>query len=63
LPRRYAPRNDGWGEGEGSLMEIGAIIVAIILAFIALKFVAGVVKFVVLGAIILGLLYFTGVIG
>ena len=44
-------------------MEIGAIIIAVILGFIALKFVAGVVKFVVLGAIILGLLFFTGVIG
>ena len=44
-------------------MEIIAIILAVILGFLALKFITGVIKFGVLAVIILGCLYFAGVIG
>ena len=44
-------------------MEIAAIIVAVVLGFLALKFISGVVRFVVLAAIVAGALYFAGVIG
>ena len=44
-------------------MEIVAILVAVVLGFLALKFVTGVIKFAVLAVIILGALYFAGVIG
>ncbi len=44
-------------------MEIVAILVAVVLAFLAFKLISGVVKFAVLAAIILGALYFAGVIG
>jgi len=39
-------------------MEILAIILALVAAFVVFKFIAGMVKFVVLGVILLGLLYF-----
>ena len=39
-------------------MSIGIIIVAIIAAFLAFRFVAGMVKFVVLGVIVVGVAYF-----
>ncbi|HET9355807.1 MAG TPA: hypothetical protein VFO42_06550 [Sphingomicrobium sp.] len=44
-------------------MEIVAIIVALVLGFLALKLISGVIKFAVLAVIILGALYFAGVIG
>ena len=44
-------------------MEILAIIVAVVLGFLVLRFVAGMVKFAVLAAIVVGALYFAGVIG
>ena len=44
-------------------MEIVAILVAVVLAFLAFKLISGVVKFAVLAAIVLGALYFAGVIG
>ena len=39
-------------------MEILAVILAVVAAFVVLKFISGVVKFVVLGAILLLLFYF-----
>ena len=39
-------------------MSIVAILVAVVLAFLAFRFVAGVVKFVVIGAILLAIAYF-----
>ena len=39
-------------------MSIGIIIVAIIAAFLAFRFVAGMVKFVVLGGIVIAVAYF-----
>ena len=39
-------------------MEILAIILALVAAFVVFKFIAGMVKFVVLGAILLALFYF-----
>ena len=39
-------------------MSIGIIIVAIIAAFLAFRFIAGMVKFVVLAAIVIGAAYF-----
>ena len=39
-------------------MEILAVILAIFAAFLVFKFIAGMVKFVVLGVIILALFYF-----
>ena len=42
-------------------MEIVAIIVAIVLGFLVLRFVGGMIKFAVLAAIIVAALYFAGV--
>ena len=39
-------------------MEYGAIILAVIAAFLVFRFIAGMVKFVVLGVIVLALFYF-----
>ena len=39
-------------------MSIGIVIIAIIAAFLAFRFVAGMVKFVVLAAIVIGVAYF-----
>ena len=39
-------------------MEILAIILALVAAFVVFRFVAGMVKFVVLGVIVLALFYF-----
>ncbi len=39
-------------------MEIMAIILALVIGFIVLKFISGMIKFVVLGVIILCLFYF-----
>ena len=39
-------------------MEILAIIFALVAAFVVFKFIAGMVKFVVLGVILLALFYF-----
>ena len=39
-------------------MEILAVILAIVAGFIVLRFIAGMVKFVVLGVIVLALFYF-----
>jgi hypothetical protein len=44
-------------------MSIAAIIVAVVLGFLVLRFVAGMVKFAVLAVIIVAALYVTGVIG
>ena len=44
-------------------MEIIAIIVAVVLGFIVLRFVAGMIKYGVLALIVLGALYFAGVLG
>ena len=46
-------------------MSIGIIIVAIIAAFLAFKFIAGIVKFVVLAAIVIvvGYVLMTGGLG
>ena len=39
-------------------MSIGVIIVALIAAFLALRFIAGLVKFVVLGMIVIAVAWF-----
>ena len=39
-------------------MSIGIIIIAIIAAFLAFRFIAGMVKFVVLAAIVIAVAYF-----
>ena len=39
-------------------MSIGIVIIAIIAAFLAFRFIAGMVKFVVLAAIVIGVAYF-----
>ena len=39
-------------------MSIGVIIIAIIAAFLAFKFIAGMVKFVVLAAIVIAVAWF-----
>jgi len=39
-------------------MEILAVILAIVAAFVVLKFIGGMIKFVVLGVILLALFYF-----
>ena len=44
-------------------MSIVAIIVAVVLGFLVLRFVAGMVKLAVLAVIVLGALYFAGVLG
>jgi hypothetical protein len=42
-------------------MTVTAIIVAVVLGFLVLRFIAGMVKFALLAAIVLGALYFAGV--
>ena len=42
-------------------MTIVAILVAIVLGFLALRFITGVIKFGVLAVIVLACLYFAGV--
>ena len=42
-------------------MEIGAILVALVLAFLAFWFIAGMIKFGVIALIVLAALYFLGV--
>ena len=39
-------------------MSIGIVIIAIIAAFLAFRFIAGMVKFAVLAAIVIGVAYF-----
>ena len=39
-------------------MTIGVILVALVAAFLAFRFIAGVVKFVVLAAIVIAVAYF-----
>ncbi len=39
-------------------MEIFAVILAIVAAFLVLKFISGMIKFVVLGVIVLAIFYF-----
>jgi len=39
-------------------MEILAVLLAIVAAFVVLKFIGGMIKFVVLGVILLALFYF-----
>ena len=39
-------------------MEILAVILAIVAAFVVLKFIGGMIKFIVLGVILLALFYF-----
>jgi hypothetical protein len=39
-------------------MEIGLLIVALIAAFLAFKFVKGMIKFAVLAAIVIAVIYF-----
>ena len=44
-------------------MEFMAIILAVVLGFLALKFIGGMIKFAFLAVIVLGCLYFAGVLG
>ena len=44
-------------------MSIVAIIIAVVLAFLAFRLIAGVIKFAVIALIIVAALYFAGVIG
>ncbi|WP_310468552.1 hypothetical protein [Sphingomonas sp.] len=44
-------------------MSIVAILIAVVLAFLAFKFITGIIKFAVLALIVVAALYFTGVIG
>jgi len=44
-------------------MEIVAILVAVVVAFLVFRFVAGMIKFALLGVIILAALYFAGALG
>ena len=44
-------------------MEIVAIILAVVLGFLALKFIGGMIKFGVLAVIVVAALYFAGVLG
>ena len=44
-------------------MEIMAIILAVVLGFLALKFISGMIKFGVLAVIVVAALYFAGVLG
>ena len=39
-------------------MSIGIIIVALLVAFLAFRFIAGMVKFVVIGAVLIAAAYF-----
>ena len=51
--------------GRWSMIDVFmvSILVAVVLAFLAFKLISGVIKFAVLAAIILGGLYFAGVLG
>ncbi len=44
-------------------MSIVAILIAVVLAFLAFRLIAGVIKFGVIALIIVAALYFTGVLG
>jgi hypothetical protein len=44
-------------------MSIVAIIVAVVLAFLAFRLITGLIKFAVIALIIVAALYFAGVIG
>jgi len=44
-------------------MSVVAIIVAVVLAFLAFRLITGVIKFGVLAVIIVAALYFAGVLG
>ena len=44
-------------------MSIAFILIAVVLAFLAFKFVTGLIKFAVIALIIVAGLYFAGVIG
>ena len=44
-------------------MSVVAILVAVVLAFLAFRFIAGVIKFGVIALIIVAAFYFSGVIG
>ncbi len=44
-------------------MSIVAILIAVVLAYLAFRFIAGVIKFGVIALIIVAALYFTGVLG
>jgi len=44
-------------------MSIVAILIAVVLAFLAFRFVTGLIKFGVIALIIVAALYFTGVLG
>ena len=44
-------------------MEILAILVAVVLGFMVLKFISGMVKFAILALIVVAGLFFTGVLG
>ena len=44
-------------------MEIAAIVVAVVAAFLVLRFVTGIIKFAVLGLIVLAAIYFLGGFG
>jgi hypothetical protein len=44
-------------------MTIAAILVAVVIGFLVLRFVAGMVKFAILAVVILACLYFAGVLG
>ena len=44
-------------------MEIFAILVAVVLGFMVLKFISGMVKFAILALIVVAGLFFTGVLG
>ena len=39
-------------------MEIAAVILAVLAGFVVLKFISGMLKFVVLGVVVLALFYF-----
>ena len=44
-------------------MEIVAILVAVVLCLMVLKFISGMIKFAVLALIVVAALFFTGVLG
>ncbi len=44
-------------------MELLPIIVAAVLAFLAFRFIKGVIKFAILAVIVVAALYFAGVVG
>ena len=39
-------------------MSVAAILIALVLAFLAFRFVTGLIKFVVIGAIVIAAIYF-----